>query len=228
LWWKKFLLILFLAGGLVIFLYGGRWLDFYMLQENRDFLLDYTGEHYWSMLGVSILIYSIFTAFGFPGELLLVLLMGFLFGRWVGTVVTLFSATLGATLLFLAARYLFAKAALQRLQKKRLAKKVIQGFHSNAFHFLLFLRLVPLFPFWLINLAAAFTPISTCTYILATAIGIAPASFILANLGQSLRRVDSLQDLLSTEVIVSLVLLGLLALIPVLLKRYSPGREIWR
>ena len=81
--------------------------------------------------------------------------MGFIFGRWVGTVLVVVAATVGATLVFLAARYLFADAARRRLGA--LGEKINAGFTENAFSYLLFLRLVPLFPFFLVNLAPAFT-----------------------------------------------------------------------
>jgi uncharacterized membrane protein YdjX (TVP38/TMEM64 family) len=218
---KKLTLVLLLWGGLIAFFafYGGGWLNLQTLQENRNLLLNYAEQHYWLILGVSILIYILATALSFPGELFLSLVMGLLFGRWVGTLAIVFSATLGATLLFLAARYLFAEAAYQRLQQLKLANKIIQGFHRNAFNFLLFLRLVPLFPFWVVNLASAFTPVSTRTYILATLIGIVPGSFVFANLGQSLGQVSSLQDLLSIEVSIALGLLGLFALVPIRFKK---------
>ena len=83
--------------------------------------------------------------------------MGFLFGRWVGTVLVVIAATIGATLVFLAARYLFADAARRRMGA--LGEKISAGFTENALNYLLFLRLVPLFPFFLVNLAPAFTKI---------------------------------------------------------------------
>ena len=81
--------------------------------------------------------------------------MGFIFGRWVGTVLVVLAATIGATLVFLAARYLFADAARRRMGA--LGEKISAGFTENALSYLLFLRLVPLFPFFLVNLAPAFT-----------------------------------------------------------------------
>lgn len=166
-----------------------------------------------------MVIYTAATALSFPGGLVLSLAMGFLFGRWIGTMAIVVSATLGVTLVFWAARYLFAEAAARHLQNNPSGKKIIQGFQNNALNFLLFLRLVPVFPFWLVNLAPALTPVSTRTYIAATFIGIIPGSFIFANLGQSLGRINSLDNLLSTEVSAALGLLGLFALLPLLFKK---------
>ena len=89
--------------------------------------------------------------------------MGFIFGRWVGTVLVVVAATLGATLVFLAARYLFADSARKRLGA--VGEKINAGFTENAFAYLLFLRLVPAFPFFLVNLAPAFTAIPLRTYV---------------------------------------------------------------
>ena len=153
------------------------------------------------------------TAFSVPGALVLSLTMGFLFGRWLGTVLVVIAATIGATLVFLAARYLFADAARRRMGA--LGEKINAGFTENALNYLLFLRLVPLFPFFLVNLAPAFTTISVRTFVIGTLIGIIPGSFVFVNLGQTLGRIDSLSGLLSTETIAAFVLLGALALVPV-------------
>jgi len=182
-------------------------------------LLTYTQSHYATALLLAMLVYAASTAFSIPGGTLLSLVMGFLFGRWIGTVMILVSATIGATLVFLAARYLFADAARKRLGTGR-AARLMQGFHDDAFNYLLFLRLVPLFPFWLVNLAPAFTPISTRTYVLGTAIGILPGCFVFANLGESLGRIESLNELVSLETLLAFGLLGLFALLPVMIKKF--------
>jgi uncharacterized membrane protein YdjX (TVP38/TMEM64 family) len=82
------------------------------------------------------------------------------------------------------------------------------------------LRLVPLFPFWLINVATAFTPIKVQTYVLATAIGIIPGAFVFTNLGQSLGRIESPDQLLSFKTLSALILLGIFALVPVFVKKF--------
>lgn len=219
--WPKLLILLILISGITAFfaLGGNSLLTLDTIQANRLKFLEYSKGHYWGMIGVWILIYTAATAFSIPGALVLSLSTGFIFGRWVGTIVIIFSATLGAILVFLAARYLFADAARSRLEKNKLAGKIIQGFSRDAFSYLLFLRLVPLFPFWLVNLAPAFTPVALRTYITATATGIVPGSFVFANLGQSLGQIRSLNNLLSAEVMIALALLGLFALVPIIVKK---------
>ena len=161
-------------------------------------------------------------AFSLPGGLVLSLTTGFIFGRWVGTLLAVLAATIGATLVFLAARYLFADAARRRMGA--LGEKISAGFTENALNYLLFLRLVPVFPFFLVNLAPAFTNISLRTYVLGTLVGIIPGTFVYVNLGQTLGRIDSLSGLVSTETLGAFVLLGLFALVPVLLRKFRASR----
>lgn len=222
----KILILAVFAGGLIAFFaFGGdQYLTLETIKSHRDDLLAYTQQHRLLMAGGAIVIYIISTALSIPGALLLSLTVGFLFGRWTGTLIIVFSATIGATLVFLAARYLFAEAAQRRMGT--VAQKIIKGFHENAFNYLLFLRLVPLFPFWLVNLVPAFTPIHVRTYIIATAIGILPGSFVFANLGQSLGRIESLDQLLSKEILIAFVLLGLFALIPVVVKKLKVAKDL--
>ncbi|MGQ9646819.1 MAG: TVP38/TMEM64 family protein [Thermodesulfobacteriota bacterium] len=192
---------------------------------NRDKLLQYSEQNYWTMVTGAAVIYTAVTALSIPLASGLSLMIGFLFGRWIGMIVILFSATLGATLAFLGARFVFAEAAQRRMGK--VTRKIIAAFHENDFNYLLFLRLIPLFPFWLVNLACAFTLMKTRTYIMATAVGIAPGCFVLANLGQSLSRIDSTEKLYSLQTLGAWVLVGIFALLPAFIKkiRLSKARE---
>lgn len=223
--WKKALILLIFVGGfLAFFLLGGdQYLNFSTLKANRDRLLAYTLNHYWSILIGAIAIYTVSTALSLPVATILSLTIGFLFGLWVGTVIIVFSATLGAMLVFLATRYIFAEAVSRRMGAK--AQRLMSEFHQNDFSYLLFLRLVPLFPFWLINLTTAFTPIKAKTYVLATLIGIIPGAFVFTNLGQSLGRIESTNQLLSFRTMSALILLGLFALVPIFVKRWRLGKQ---
>ncbi|MBM4348564.1 MAG: TVP38/TMEM64 family protein [Deltaproteobacteria bacterium] len=218
--WKKILILLIFVGGFSAFFFlgGDQHLNFSALKANRDRLMAYTLNHYSSILFGAMAVYTASTALSLPVATILSLTIGFLFGLWVGTAIILFSATLGATLAFLAARYVFAEVVSRRMGTT--AKKLMSEFHRNDFNYLLFLRLVPLFPFWLINLATAFTPIKAQTYVLATAIGIIPGAFVFANLGQSLGRIESPDQLLSFKTLSALILLGIFALIPIFVKKF--------
>lgn len=224
-WVTKSLIALIFIGALIAFfsLNGQRYLTLDAFQQNREALLDFTNQHYWQALLIGFSLYTAATAFSIPGGVLFSLTMGFLFGRWVGTGMIVISATIGAALVFLAARYLFADMLRARLGGK--LREISEGFARDGFNYLLFLRLVPLFPFWLVNLAPAFTGIRLSTYVAATAIGVIPGSFVFANLGQSLGRIESTAQLVSTETLGALALLGVLALVPVLVKRFKSRKQ---
>ena len=196
---------------------GQHYLSLETIKANRDALLSFADRHFVAALAIAFVIYAGATALSLPGGLVLSLAMGFIFGRWVGTVLVVIAATVGATLVFLAARYLFADAARKRLGA--LGERINAGFTENAFSYLLFLRLVPAFPFFLVNLAPAFTAIPLRTYVLATLIGIIPGTFVYVNLGQTLGRIESLQGLVSRETLLAFGLLGLFALLPVAWKK---------
>jgi len=223
-WKRLFILIVFVSGFIAFFVLGGnQYLSFETLKASRHELLEYTGRHYWMILGGALLIYTATTALSIPVATGLSLTVGFLFGRWIGMAIILVSATLGATLVFISARYLFVEAAQRRMGE--VARKMVAGFHKHDFNYLLFLRLVPIFPFWLVNLVPAFTPIKIQTYMIATALGILPGCFVFANLGESLGRIDSPKELLSLQTIVAFILLGILALLPVLIKKLRLRNE---
>lgn len=217
--WRRWALLGCFAAAVALFfaLGGDEWLRFRTLKAHRDELLALTRANRGLALALAFLGYLVVVALSVPGATVASLAVGFLFGRWVGTLVIVAAATLGATIVFLAARHLFADAARRRLGSR--AQRVIRGFERDAVNYLLFLRLVPVFPFWLANLIPAFTPVRTRTYVLTTALGILPGTFVFANLGESLGRIESPDQLLSRQVLVALGLLGLLALLPVAVRK---------
>jgi uncharacterized membrane protein YdjX (TVP38/TMEM64 family) len=217
--WKKIALAAVLVAAVAAFfaLGGPRWLDFDTLKANRALLLDFTARHHVAMLVGAAAAYAAAIALSLPQGALMSLAVGFLFGRWVGTAVVVVAATAGATLAFLAARYLFADAARRRMGPR--LQRISRGFEEDAFSYLLFLRLVPLFPFWLVNLVPAFTPVKTRTFVAATAIGIIPGSFVFCNLGRRLATLESPRDLFGRETLLALALLGVLSLVPIAWKK---------
>jgi uncharacterized membrane protein YdjX (TVP38/TMEM64 family) len=222
--YRKITLGVVLAAIVIAFfvLGGQRYLSLDAVKTHRDALLGFTHEHYLAALAIAFLTYVGATALSLPGGLALSLTMGFIFGRWAGTVLVVFAATVGASLVFLAARYLFADAARRRMGA--LGEKLSAGFTENALNYLLFLRLVPLFPFFLVNLAPAFTNIRLGTFVVGTFIGIIPATFVYVNLGETLGRIDSLSGLVSIETVGAFVLLGILALVPVFVRKWRAAR----
>lgn len=222
--WLKIAIAALFIGGLVLFfaLGGHRYLSLETIKSNRDAFLSFADQHFVAAIAIAFAIYAGATALSFPGATVLSLTVGFVFGRWLGTAIVVVAATVGATVAFFAARYLFAGAAEKRLGP--LGKKINDGFTENAFAYLLFLRLVPAFPFFLVNIASAFTAIPVRTYVLATLIGIIPGAFIYVNLGQTLGRIDSLEGLVSSETLLAFALLGLSALLPVAWNKFKSRR----
>lgn len=222
-WLKLLILAVFLGAIIAFFAFGGqKYLSLDTIKSNRDALLTFTQDHRLATIVIAFVVYTVAVALSLPGAAVLSLTCGFLFGRWVGSVVIVAAATLGATLVFLAARYLFADWAKSRMGA--LGRKINEGFSENAFNYMLFLRLVPAFPFFLVNLAPAFTSIKVPTYVLATAIGIIPGTFVFANLGETLGAIDSLSGLLSKQTLLAFALLGVLALVPIAIRKFKSKR----
>jgi len=200
-------------------------LDF--LAEQRESLKAYVAEHYWSSLIGFGVVYALATAFSFPAASILTVFGGFLFGWLAGGITVAFAATAGACALFLAAKSAFGDVLKARIGG--VAAKLADGFEENAFGYLLVLRLAPIFPFFVINIAPAFFGVSLRTYAAATFLGILPGVFAYSWLGQGLESVliaaseagksVSLADLVTAEITIAFVILAVIALIPTIVKR---------
>lgn len=211
------------AAGLAILLFYrfdlGRWLTLESVKANRDVLLAWTDAHYPVAAAGFIAAYCLQTALSLPGATLFTLAGGFLFGVIPGAIYANLGATSGAALAFLAARYLFRDAVERRFGAT--LKPIQEGFARDGFNYLLTLRLIPIFPFFLVNLVSGLTRISTSSYVLATAVGIVPASLVYCNAGRQLGSLNSLGDVASPRVLGAFALLGLLALAPVGYRRWT-------
>jgi uncharacterized membrane protein YdjX (TVP38/TMEM64 family) len=222
--------ILLLAGALAMAFGGHRYLTFAALAENREWLVELVARASAASAVVFILIYAGLVALSFPAAELLTIAGGFLFGRWLGTAYVVIGATFGATILFLAAR-----AGLAGLAARAgpWARRFEAGFRDNALNYLLVLRLIPVFPFWLVNLVAGAVGLRLWVYVLGTFIGIIPGTFIYASLGTGLGalvatgRPPGLAILFQPGVLLPLLGLVALALLPVAYKRWRAhtGRE---
>ncbi|ULA65224.1 MAG: Dihydrolipoamide dehydrogenase [Nitrospira sp.] len=223
---KLLIVLLFLSAlGAFVFFDLRAYLSLESLKANRDSLLVFTQEHYVSAVALFILTYILQTAFSLPGATLMTLAGGFLFGSvWGGLYVNI-GATTGATLAFLAARYLF-RDWVERKFGARLGP-MQEGFAKNAFSYLLTLRLIPLFPFFLVNLLSGLTRVQLGTYVAATSAGIIPGGFVYTFAGRQLGTIDSLSELASPRLLLAFSFLGLLMLIPIAYRKYtaSPPRQ---
>jgi uncharacterized membrane protein YdjX (TVP38/TMEM64 family) len=148
---------------------------------------------------------------------------GFLFGSVLGTLYVNLGATTGATLAFLTSRYLLREWVEHKFSQQ--LDTFQRGFAENAFHYLITLRLILIFPFFLVNLLSGLTRVSVATYIAATAIGIIPGSFVYAYAGRELGTLNSIAEIATPRVLLAFTLLGLLALVPVVYRKLSSKRK---
>jgi len=216
---KAIIALVLLAGIGAFFMFDlGRFLSLESLKTNRDILLGYTESHFGLAIALFILIYILQTAFSLPGGAILTLTGGFLFGSLIGTVAVNIGATIGATLAFLAARYLLRDWVETKFGDR--LGPIQAGFAQNAFSYLMTLRLIPAFPFFLVNLVSGLTRVDLGTYVLATSLGIIPGSFVYAFAGRQLGTINSLGEIASPPVLLAFTLLGLLALLPVAYRKW--------
>jgi uncharacterized membrane protein YdjX (TVP38/TMEM64 family) len=228
---KRLLPLLVLLCGLGLFFVFdlGHYLSWAALQEHQDWLLGEVAALGFLAKVIFIALYAVATAFSVPGGLLLTIVGGFLFGTVAAAICVIIGATLGAVCLFLAARYalfdvLHAKAGPALLKMER-------GFKDNALSYLLVLRLVPLFPFWLVNLVPALLGVPLKTYVIATAIGIIPGTFVFASIGNGLGEVlaagetPDVSVIFEPHVLIPILGLAALALIPVFYKAWKARKD---
>ena len=222
-------LVVLAAGFAAFFLLG---LDDYVslekLQANRETLQQLVTENLLLMALIYIGIYALMVAFSVPGALVATLTGGFLFGTWFGVFFTVIAATIGATIVFLA-----AKTALGDVLRAKAGpgiQKMEQGFRENAFSYLMVLRLVPLFPFFLVNLAPAFLGVPLRTYAVATFFGIIPGTFVFSSVGNGLGAIfdrggePDLGIIFQPEVLLPILGLAALSLVPVIYRRFSKDK----
>ncbi|MDG1995363.1 MAG: VTT domain-containing protein, partial [Emcibacteraceae bacterium] len=222
---KRYLPIAILGIGLAVAIFFDlhTYLSFEVIGENYALLKNYIEEQFLFSLLIFALVYIVAVAFSLPGASVLSLLYGALLGTAISGTLVVISATIGATFIFLAARY-----ALQDSLKKRAGpwlSKMQDGFNENAVSYLLFLRLVPAFPFFIVNLAPAFMGVSLRIFVITTFFGIMPGTFVFASIGSGIGYVleqgetPDLSILSSPEILIPLAAIGLLSLIPIVIKK---------
>lgn len=221
---RKILIALVGITGVALFFWFDlqRFLTLEALKANRQSLLDYYGTHKFIMIAGFMAIYIVQTALSLPGAAILSLASGAIFGSVMGTFYAIIAATIGATLAFLVTRYLLRDVVLNRFGSR--LEGINRELETRGLSYLLFLRLVPVFPFFLINLAAGLTRLPLRTFFFGTMVGIIPGGFVYVNAGASLAGIDSLAGIASPRVLGSFALLGLFALIPALYHRFKSAK----
>lgn len=200
------------------------YLNLETLRENRAALKALVETHAAAAMIGFILIYAVVVAASLPGATVMTLAGGFLFGVWLGSVLNVLGATVGATLLFLVARSAVGDGL--RARAGPFVKRMEEGFRRDAFNYLLFLRLVPVFPFWVVNLVPAFLGMHLIPYVIATLIGIIPGGVVYTAFGAGLGDLfdagaeANLKDVFTPTIILALVGLGVLALVPIAVRRW--------
>jgi len=230
-------LVLLIGAGFLLAGHNGLSLE--ALIRHRVEIDDFVNAHRLVAVLTYIALYIVAVALSLPGAVFLTLSGGFLFGLAIGTAAAVIGATIGATLIFLIARTALGEPLLRRAGPR--AAQLAKGFREDAFSYLLFLRLVPAFPFFLVNLVPAFAGVRLLPFIAATALGVIPGALVYAFAGTGLDSVIAAQqvankdclaagrpdchmifdakDVLTPQLLGALVALGLLALVPVVVKR---------
>jgi uncharacterized membrane protein YdjX (TVP38/TMEM64 family) len=224
---KRFGPIAVIAAILILALSMGwqKYLSFEVLAQQSDALKNLLATKPLLVIAAFMGVYIIATAIAMPGAIWLTIGGGFLFGPFLGTALSATSATIGATILFIAAQSAIGGGL--RSRAGGLIDRLEKGFAENAFSYLLTLRLLPIAPFFGVNLAAAFLRIPLRTFVIATAIGILPGGFVYAWLGSGIEHViaagqtPDLKIIFSPQVIGPLMGLAALALLPTVWKFVS-------
>ena len=211
---KKIIIFIFLTLIIIVGLNYDDFLSFKVIKQRYGDLQLFIDERFLFYYLLFFFAYIIVTALALPISLLKTLLAGALFGLLPGVILTSFASTIGSTLCFLLSRYLF-KDLIQEKYKKYLSK-VNQGIKEEGLLYLFFLRLSPIFPFFIINLTFGLTNMKWTNFYWISQLGMLPATILFVNAGKQLSQINNLEDILTMKVIISLSAIGLL---PIITKR---------
>ncbi len=250
---KRYLPVIILVAIIALVLSQGwhQYLTLEQIAKNRNWLKEMVeNQWFWAILAY-FLIYVAAISLSLPGGVLLTITGGFLFGPNIGGSVTVIAATVGASLLFL-----IAKTSLGETLAAKAGpwlSKLSEGFQENALSYLLFLRLVPAFPFWLVNLAPALLGVRLKTFVIGTLVGIIPGTFAFAYVGAGLDSIIEATQmefkkclmqqmstggketncsfslnpttLITKELLIAFIALGFVALIPVAVQKWKAWKK---
>jgi uncharacterized membrane protein YdjX (TVP38/TMEM64 family) len=200
-----------------------RYLTLSYLKQTREQFQSVYADNALLVLGAFFLVYVLATALSLPGAAVLTLAAGALFGFWTGLVLVSFASTIGATLAFLFARFLLRDWVQNKFGTR--LNKINQGVEREGAFYLFTLRLIPVFPFWLINLAMALTPIRTRTFYWVSQVGMLPGTAVFVNAGKQLGAIETLGQILSWEIVLSFALLGVFPLAAKKLLSFTAAKQ---
>jgi uncharacterized membrane protein YdjX (TVP38/TMEM64 family) len=228
--WRVVPVTLMLIGAIAFFALDlDRYLSFEEFSRRRDALLWWRDGHQALAVLIFMSLYVLAVAFSVPGAIWLTIIGGFLFGVVAGTAYAVVAATLGACAVFLAARYLVGDVL--RAKAGPAIRKMEAGFREHALSYLLVLRLIPIVPFWLVNLVPALVGVPLRTFFVGTALGIIPGSLVYTSVGSGFGMVidqggtPDLGIIFEPEILTPILGLALLALSPVLYRRLKQRRS---
>ncbi|OIN04510.1 pyridine nucleotide-disulfide oxidoreductase [Oceanisphaera psychrotolerans] len=196
------------------------------LKQHQADIAGFKADNPWLLAGVFFVFYVLVTALSLPGAAIMTLAAGALFGLWQGFVLVSFASSLGATLAFLVSRFLLRESVQRRFGDK--LKAINAGVARDGAFYLFSLRLVPVFPFFLINILMGLTPIKTVTYYWVSQLGMVAGTLVFVNAGTQLAAIDSLSGILSPGLLLSFVLLGIFPFIARALVRLIQRRRVYR
>ena len=204
------LIIIALIAGFFIFDIG-QYVNLEFLKARQADIENYYVEHPLNTILIFFFTYVLFTGLSLPAASILTLTGGAIFGLLVGIILVSFASTLGATFAFLASRFLFKDFVQQRFRDK--LEVINQGIVKDGAFYLFTMRLVPVFPFFIVNIVMGLTPIRTLTYAMVSQIGMLAPTIVFVNAGTQLAKINEVSDILSFPLIASFVLLGIFPLI---------------
>lgn len=209
---KKILLLLFIIALVAAFFIFdlNRYFSLTYLKESRVQFASFYAENTILTIAIYILVYIVITALSLPGAAIMTLAGGAMFGFVIGVIAVSFASTIGASLAFLASRYLLRNWVEKKLGD-RLAT-INAGIEKEGGLYLLSLRLIPVFPFWIINLLMGLTRMKLVTFYWVSQVGMLAGTMVYVNAGKELGKIDSLSGILSPGLIASFIILGLFPL----------------
>ncbi len=210
---KLILAIVILTIIAIVYSQFGEYASLDYIKSKQTAFKEYYGDNKVLVIGIFFLSYIAVTALSLPGAALMTLLAGALFGVVIGVVVVSFASSIGATCAFLAARFLLGDSLRQKYGEKDMFIRINEGITKEGAFYLFAMRLVPAFPFFLVNLLMSLTSIRTFTFYWASQLGMFAGTIVYVFAGTELADIESLGDILSPTLIGAFVAIGLLPFI---------------